>query len=210
MARVTGLAVLLAALLLVGCSRKIGEKCTSSIDCTATTADRTCDTTQPGGYCTIFGCEADTCPSEAICVAFRLNPASAPECLDPGSQRLRRSSCLRRCEEDGDCRDGYVCADVSVAGNAWRGTILDATPEGSRVCVVPYSAAPPDPAQSSEVCGPTTEPFPALPGDGSSGAGGTSTGGSAGAGGTAGNSGAAGATAGAGGSTAGSGGTSGK
>ena len=53
----------------LGCSPKIGDECATALDCSAL-GDRLCDTTQPGGYCTIFNCEPDTCPEEAACVAF--------------------------------------------------------------------------------------------------------------------------------------------
>ena len=58
------LALVLAALALVtGCQPKIGDACNTSTDC-STQGDRLCDTTQPGGYCTIFNCEPNTCPED--------------------------------------------------------------------------------------------------------------------------------------------------
>ncbi|MFW5740185.1 MAG: hypothetical protein ACOC1F_07450, partial [Myxococcota bacterium] len=54
---------------MLGCNPKIGDDCTNSTDCSVS-GDRLCDTTQPGGYCTVFNCEPDMCPEEAQCVAF--------------------------------------------------------------------------------------------------------------------------------------------
>ena len=46
------------ASVLAGCSAEIGDDCSNSTDCSST-GDRLCDTTQPGGYCTLFNCEPD-------------------------------------------------------------------------------------------------------------------------------------------------------
>ena len=54
-----------AALLLVACQPEIGDSCSNASDCSQQ-GERTCDVTQPGGYCTIFGCDVDACPEEAI------------------------------------------------------------------------------------------------------------------------------------------------
>src|SRR5439155_19166710 len=57
--------VLLA--LLFGCSKQIGDACVVPTDC-STAGDRDCsDPTAAGGYCTIRGCDYNTCPSEAVC-----------------------------------------------------------------------------------------------------------------------------------------------
>ena len=77
----------LAALALapvLGCTPNIGNKCSLSTDCSQL-GDRLCDTTQPGGYCTVFNCEPDQCPN-AICVAF--DPT-----LDPARTLIRRARC---------------------------------------------------------------------------------------------------------------------
>jgi hypothetical protein len=98
--------------LLAGCTPKIGNKCTLSTDCSQL-GDRLCDTTQPGGYCTVFNCEPDQCPN-AICVAF--DPLLDPACgaaVDGRWPRFERSYCLAACDTDGDCRDQYECIDLS-------------------------------------------------------------------------------------------------
>jgi hypothetical protein len=59
----------LVALLAVACSHQIGDSCQTSVDCDPT-GTRACDLSQPGGYCTIQGCDETTCPSEATCVRY--------------------------------------------------------------------------------------------------------------------------------------------
>jgi hypothetical protein len=83
----------------VGCAPQIGRDCRNSLDCSAQ-GSRLCDRTQPGGYCTIMGCEQGTCPGEAVCVKFR-----------PQQERLAVTYCMAKCETRGDCRDdeGYYC-----------------------------------------------------------------------------------------------------
>jgi hypothetical protein len=122
----------LAALLVAaGCAPKIGNKCTLSTDCSQL-GDRLCDTTQPGGYCTIFGCEPDKCP-EAVCVGFdsQIDPACGPaqELL---TSRFERTFCMKSCDDDGDCRDGYQCVDMTTLHAA----IVDLTlPSSNKVCI---------------------------------------------------------------------------
>jgi hypothetical protein len=59
----------LVALLAVACSHQIGDSCQTSVDCDPS-GTRACDLSQPGGYCTIQGCDETTCPSEATCVRY--------------------------------------------------------------------------------------------------------------------------------------------
>jgi len=86
-----------------GCSPAIGDSCGTAFDCSIN-GDRQCDATQPEGVCTVFGCEADTCPDEAVCVRWRPDPS-----------RLTFTGCQKRCEGDGDCRvdQGYRCLAAS-------------------------------------------------------------------------------------------------
>jgi hypothetical protein len=139
--------VLLAGLgLVAGCSPKIGDKCTVSTDCSVQ-GDRLCDPTQPGGYCTIFNCEPNKCPDEAVCVAFNEASCSSPAL----SARFQRTFCMFVCESDGDCRDGYRCLDTT---NDPARQVVDVNPQSRRICAVPNPsgmAAPmpmstPDPA----------------------------------------------------------------
>ncbi len=100
----------LAASFLVGCTPKIGDDCTTSLDCSQL-GDRLCDTSEPDGYCTIFNCEPDQCPEEAICVGFGLELDPACSAIDDARwKRFERTFCMVACEEESDCRSGYVCA----------------------------------------------------------------------------------------------------
>ena len=60
---------LAAAVGLSSCGKKIGDDCQTATDCDPNGA-RICDLSQPGGYCTILGCDETTCPSEAACIRF--------------------------------------------------------------------------------------------------------------------------------------------
>ena len=92
---------------LVACQPTIGDSCGSSLDCSAT-GERQCDLAQPGGYCTVQNCNADTCPDGAICVEWGFNPS-----------RTAQTWCMRGCGSDGDCRGLYLCAlpsEINMAG----------------------------------------------------------------------------------------------
>lgn len=87
-----------ALLLAVGlsaaaCSKKVGDSCQTAADCNPN-GGRICDLSQPGGYCTILGCDETTCPSEATCVRYFpvqfLTKPCNPFCED------------RRCQSAGD------------------------------------------------------------------------------------------------------------
>jgi hypothetical protein len=118
-------------LLAIGCSKEIGDECVVSSDCSSS-GDRFCDTSSRGGYCTIQGCDYNTCPDEAVCVRVFTGSFSNKPCdptvphdeagctLDelcslvgscvPRSAEIR--FCMRKCGSDGDCRDGYECRDI--------------------------------------------------------------------------------------------------
>jgi hypothetical protein len=83
----------------LGCSPAIGDSCSTAFDCSIT-GDRVCDTARPSGACTVYGCEADNCPEDAVCVRFR-----------PEESRLAFTACMRRCEVAGHCRvdQGFAC-----------------------------------------------------------------------------------------------------
>ena len=120
------LAVCLVSGLAAGCGNEIGDSCVISSDCSPN-GDRQCDPSTKEGYCTIQGCDYDTCPEEAACIRFFTGNfenrpcAEASECtLDelcsleghcvPRSSEVRW--CMRKCDGDGDCRDGYECRDI--------------------------------------------------------------------------------------------------
>jgi hypothetical protein len=81
----------------MGCARRIGDGCALDTDCSINN-DRRCDTSQPGGYCTVAECDRNSCPDDALCVEFF---ADTP--------RRARRFCMSPCSTDGDCRSGYRC-----------------------------------------------------------------------------------------------------
>jgi len=140
-----GLLALAAMLATTGCGRKIGDSCTTSADCDPRSGSRTCDLSQPGGYCLIEGCDARSCPEDSHCVRFfpemfltgscELHPTcdrepcptgcAADEACVPGAdgtagvcvrRALERRYCVQSCGGDGDCRGGYQCLPTSAAG----------------------------------------------------------------------------------------------
>ena len=121
-------AALVAVLALagVGCAPAIGDDCGSALDCSAQ-GSRLCDRTQPGGYCTIQGCEKGTCPDEAVCVKFR-----------PSEERLAVTYCMLKCSDRGDCRDQLLRAPRPATSAA----TVDAEILGrasQRFCSIPAS-----------------------------------------------------------------------
>jgi hypothetical protein len=121
-----------------GCGKEIGDKCTAAVDCDPTGSERQCDLSSKDGYCTIQGCDFNTCPEEAVCVRFFTgsftNRPCDPEnedkpqedgtipdacgfdelCSLAGNCVPRASEvrfCMRLCDGDDDCRDGYECRD---------------------------------------------------------------------------------------------------
>lgn len=132
----TALALAFGLAGLTGCTPSIGDKCVLSTDCSLR-GDRTCDTSQPGGYCTIRDCRGNTCPDDGACVLYE---PTVPGCGfdDQAPSRVGRGYCMARCENDGDCRSGYVCADPKAA--PWFAVVLD-DDLSKRVCIWPASVA---------------------------------------------------------------------
>jgi hypothetical protein len=126
------------------CAPKIGDKCTASTDCSAQ-GDRLCDPTQPDGYCTIFNCEPNRCPDEAVCVAF-----VEPSCSSPAvSMRFQRTFCMFVCESNNDCRAGYQCLDTT--GDPAR-QVVDESPQSRKICTVPTTGSMPMANPNPAVC----------------------------------------------------------
>ena len=122
------LSFLFAALSLAACKREIGDDCKNSLDCSQE-SERLCDISQPGGYCTIEGCDERTCPEEAVCIRFfprlGLNKSctdgcDATElCLQDGKCAPRMSErryCVHSCDDNSDCRGGYDCIQAGTNG----------------------------------------------------------------------------------------------
>jgi len=100
------LPAVLALLALVGCKQSIGDSCANSTDCSVT-GERQCDLSQPGGYCTVFSCDPDTCP-EGVCVEWRFIPS-----------RTAETWCMKTCNSSSNCRVQYSCvfpADITQSG----------------------------------------------------------------------------------------------
>ncbi len=152
-------ALLVALAALAGCKPQIGDDCSVSTDC-SNVGDRLCDSTQPGGYCTIFNCEPGACPDEAVCIAFKSSLSKA--CPDPqGADRLRRTFCMRSCGDDSECRTGYRCIDLGK-DNPWGAAVAEHGSVSGKVCIVPFSGAVLPEAPNKEVCTGTDAGFDAL------------------------------------------------
>jgi len=136
--RALGFLALAVSSALAGCTPDIGASCSTALNCSQM-GDRSCDTSLPGGYCTKFGCEPDTCPSESGCIAFRQQVSTNPACHDSDDSRMIRTFCMVHCSENDDCRGGYVCADLSAPDNAWGASLVDRSNRDGRVCIVPAS-----------------------------------------------------------------------
>jgi hypothetical protein len=69
--RLLRLIVVLGAIALVAtaCGHQIGDDCKTSADCDPN-GTRACDLSQPGGYCTIAGCDETSCPSGSTCIRY--------------------------------------------------------------------------------------------------------------------------------------------
>ncbi|MBM4395251.1 MAG: hypothetical protein FJ087_06130 [Deltaproteobacteria bacterium] len=81
----------LALALCGACAREIGDDCSTNTDCGE---NRICDTSQPGGYCTVTPCRDDSeCPGESICVEFSVDA----------------TYCMRACSDLKPCRVEYEC-----------------------------------------------------------------------------------------------------
>src|SRR5262245_52217371 len=118
---------------LLACGRHIGDDCQTNVQCSPQ-GDRQCDLSQPGGYCTVEGCDRTNCPDNSVCVRFfpteafeqgcdPKNPVQCSQrdiclpqegfCVDP---RLEHRFCMKPCESDGDCREGYECRQSGSNG----------------------------------------------------------------------------------------------
>lgn len=144
------------AWLLAGCAPEIGDACTNSNDCSAN-GNRLCDTTQRGGYCTIFNCDPTSCPSdESICVQFGSVISTVGTCADPQRPSPQsRTFCMAKCQNNGDCRGGYRCTDLGKP-NSWGASVVEESPSTTKVCIEPQPATPiseADPDRSDAVCG---------------------------------------------------------
>lgn len=150
----------------IACTPEIGDKCQVSTDCSIR-GDRLCDVSQPGGYCTQLNCRGNACADEAACILFN---SAVPGCgyddrTGPFGSRIARAFCMAKCETNGDCRSGYVCADPRTY--PWNAVILD-DDQNKRACLaIPLEgqdaggATPPNASAKEDggICGPAAPPL---------------------------------------------------
>ena len=132
-----GLVLVAGPVGVAGCGAEIGDSCIILQDCNPQGEQdlRFCDTSQTHGYCTIQGCDFDTCPEEAVCIRFFTGSFANRPC-DPATEDIAtdmcavdelcaldahcvpRSSevryCMRKCGDQGDCRAEYECRDLDL------------------------------------------------------------------------------------------------
>jgi hypothetical protein len=126
----------------VGCSPHIGDKCVLNTDCSIT-GNLQCDTSMPGGYCTMFNCGPNSCPNGNACYLFHADVQGCPY-DDRQPSRTAHSFCLEDCNQNSDCRYGYSCHDLRQY--PWYAILLDDN-------------------QNQQVCSPNLDPsfFEAVP-----------------------------------------------
>jgi hypothetical protein len=136
--------LILATVSAVGCAPAIGDECETALDCSSQ-GSRQCDRTQPGGYCTIGGCERGTCPEESVCVKFR-----------PSLERIAVTYCMATCEQNDDCRDdeGYTCTSQAAFPDGLAEVLDD---EDGEFCSIPLAIMSPPPADDASIAEPTPD-----------------------------------------------------
>jgi len=136
-ARIFILPAALFALAVSGCQPQIGDKCVLNTDCSVS-GTRQCDTSMPGGYCTIFNCGPNSCPDQTACYLFNAEVQGCPY-SDRSPSRTAHSFCMKDCQQNSDCRAGYECHDLR--GGPWNAVLLDDN-QNQAVCVpVPDKAS---------------------------------------------------------------------
>jgi hypothetical protein len=144
------------------CGREIGDDCETNVQCSAQ-GDRQCDISQPGGYCTVEGCDRSSCPDSALCVRFfppealtvscdptevRSSTCAEREiCLAEGfcvEVRLEHRFCMKPCGSDGDCREGYQCRSTGTLGAELLPGPNGEPPKVGRFCTATPVGSPPD------------------------------------------------------------------
>ncbi len=126
--RTVSTSAVLLLVLVAGCGHEIGDSCSLSSECSPD-GDRICDQSSPGGYCTIMGCDENTCPDGSVCIRFFSVGSTNLSCTDdrdcsvdelctlndwcvPRLAEIRY--CMKTCGNDGDCRDNYECRDEDL------------------------------------------------------------------------------------------------
>jgi hypothetical protein len=95
----------LAVLATSACTRRIGDACTTNVECSPL-GDRFCDLASPSGYCTVEGCDSSSCPDSAVCVRFfSLKVGDGAQC---DSQRVAMTAA--------DCANSSGCCVAGTPG----------------------------------------------------------------------------------------------
>jgi hypothetical protein len=152
-----------ASVAATGCGKSIGDECSTNVDCSIS-GDRFCDTAPPGGYCTVEGCDVDTCPGDSVCVRFYTPIQTQPCTYDPtfprsdcapdercvsdqmadgvttttahcAPENSERRWCMARCGKDADCRAGYQCRITGTLGAEPVPSLEKPQGENAKFCV---------------------------------------------------------------------------
>ena len=131
-------ALALALVLGAGCGSEIGDACVGNLDCDPSrSTGRVCDLASTGGYCTVIGCDHDSCPDGSVCIRFFVasfantsctfatedlvggtNDCGTDEVCSFKGQCVPATSavryCMKTCESRGDCRDEYECRNEEL------------------------------------------------------------------------------------------------
>jgi len=118
------LSFVLLALLAPACGKEIGDPCTTNVDCQQD-GTRDCDQSQPGGYCTVNGCDELSCPSEAVCI--RVFPTQKSACQQDSDCR---SAGMYPADVSGLCRADGICGCDADSGCTSDGLCLPDLPHG--------------------------------------------------------------------------------
>lgn len=116
--------LLVLAVLSAACGMKIGDSCSIASDCSSNNS-RVCDTFSRGGYCTIQGCDFNTCPNEAVCVRFFPTIVGRSPCTDQS-----------QCSSDESCTSAGLCIPADSACNSQSDCASD------EFCTVAGACAP--------------------------------------------------------------------
>ena len=151
----------------LSCGSKIGDSCKISNDCSQE-GDRLCDLSSPGGYCTVLGCDHDTCPNGSVCIRFFSSVLTNLPC-DPTTEDIDtddcaiddvctlagicvpRSSevryCMSTCDSEADCRVDYECRDFERMQQHGGQPVDDPEQSTASTTVQPFCApAPQEPS----------------------------------------------------------------
>jgi len=135
------LASLLVAIALGGaCSHEIGDSCKSSVDCDPN-GTRSCDLSQPGGYCTVVGCDTTACPSGSTCIrTFPERFLAIAANITVMGQSCEGTPAMS------ECPGGSVCASFGYCVQACDPTATPTTCPSGQLCSSMGYCAQCDPA----------------------------------------------------------------